>query len=376
MAGSENKTPSKHKTVITAVTPGAITSQRIHPHGQTTQKRIVINGASSKRIEAENSSVADLEHEEDVSDVQPAIIEAADEISEAAAPFSTQTASHKKPLLIGVGLVALIVAMVLVAMGLTSKKGPSLKDQAAKLKSSSAPGPGKPATSPPEPAPSPLTRGLIGHWTFDGEVKDQGSKLMESRYDGDAQFVPGVLGEALRLDGAHAVEVVPDTLVDKINRFYTISAWIRIPAGEAPAHFAGLVTRGDQSFRLSMAGRDSPGSIHLGHNSGMVQHMMIWGKRKDLNDGDWHHVIVIRDDNHLVSFVDGVQDGDKTEAVDDIQLTTAPLWIGGNSDFPIDPQNPNRAHRYFKGDLDDVRLYIRAFTPEEAQALFASAQRP
>jgi WD40 repeat protein/serine/threonine protein kinase len=77
----------------------------------------------------------------------------------------------------------------------------------------------------------------------------------------------------------------------------------------------------------------------------------------NMNDGEWHHVAVVRDDDKkLHLFIDGSLEASSKEAVVDFGDTPYPLYLGVNIE-----KHP----RYFKGLMDEVRFWNGARTREE-----------
>ena len=72
--------------------------------------------------------------------------------------------------------------------------------------------------------------------------------------------------------------------------------------------------------------------------------------------GAWTHVALTYNGSQLRLYVNGVQVASGA-ASGAIQSSTSPLWIGGNQPYG----------EYFKGLIDDVRVYNRALTPAEIQ---------
>lgn len=72
----------------------------------------------------------------------------------------------------------------------------------------------------------------------------------------------------------------------------------------------------------------------------------------------WTHVAMTYDGTRLVLYVNGLQVA-TNPAGGTIQSTASPLWIGGNTPYG----------EFFRGVLDDVRVYNRALTPTEIQTI-------
>ena len=82
-----------------------------------------------------------------------------------------------------------------------------------------------------------------------------------------------------------------------------------------------------------------------------------------MNDGGWHHVAVTVQANSTISYpevilyLDGLDDTRPTTDPDAYNITAA-------EDVSIG-RRPASNDRFFMGQVDDVRIYDRALSPEE-----------
>ena len=75
-----------------------------------------------------------------------------------------------------------------------------------------------------------------------------------------------------------------------------------------------------------------------------------------VNDGDWHHIVFLRDGDTLRLYVDKTQEdtGDVTGIT--IPDTTRPIWIG---------KDLSSGNIFFNGLIDEVRIYSKALSASE-----------
>ena len=81
------------------------------------------------------------------------------------------------------------------------------------------------------------------------------------------------------------------------------------------------------------------------------------------NDGSWHYAVVTYDGSIVRLYVDGMQVGTKITSTTPDTGGSQPLRIGANS---------QALNRYFKGDIDEVRVWDRAITATEASDQYLS----
>ena len=77
-------------------------------------------------------------------------------------------------------------------------------------------------------------------------------------------------------------------------------------------------------------------------------------------DGSWHHLVVVFFNLECTIYSDGV-------LVKDALFDKTPITNSGVLYFGDDSDGGNE---YYKGLLDDVRIYKRALTPSEVQSLY------
>ena len=92
--------------------------------------------------------------------------------------------------------------------------------------------------------------------------------------------------------------------------------------------------------------------------SGLVVPGNDWGPvygNTDVNDGHWHHVAGVYDQQNIYLYVDGKLDA-SVAASGTIRVNEEPVYIGENSEV---------SNRFWNGLIDDVRIYNYALSAEE-----------
>ena len=197
---------------------------------------------------------------------------------------------------------------------------------------------------------------LLAHWTFDdlsyGVVKDVTGNGHDGATSGDPQFVPGKIGDAISFDGASQFVTVPDApeFKYKWSDSYTISTWIKID--ENRSAWQGVIQKGRQNnsgyFGLWLDGnsRYTAGSPN------------IFGPKAQL--GEWALVTAVQDsrNNTRRLYVNGV-------------LAVEGKPSGASSDLDLSMGGIPGMNEYFKGMLDDVRIYNYPLSQMEIDSLYA-----
>jgi uncharacterized protein YjdB len=82
-----------------------------------------------------------------------------------------------------------------------------------------------------------------------------------------------------------------------------------------------------------------------------------------LSAGQWIHAVAVYDGSKMILYQNGVQVGSRNRSEEINSNPAAPLWIGNSPGGGLP----------FHGAIDDVRIYNRALSPAEVQAVFNGA---
>lgn len=216
-----------------------------------------------------------------------------------------------------------------------------------------------------------LENGLVGHWTFDGNIDttitDSSGQGNNGSISGSATATMqaiGKIGQALEFDGSDDEIVIGDVL-DQTGSF-SISTWVY------PHDVAGTVAT-DDDIRIIVKDDETSGwflSIGDANTTGRVR----FGIRQTspittdtgnaLAENAWQHVVAVWNTATDVRtvYIDGEVAAQSTGVTGDSIGTSARLTIGGNAS--------GINNRNFNGRMDDMRLYNRALSATEVQKLY------
>jgi concanavalin A-like lectin/glucanase superfamily protein len=195
--------------------------------------------------------------------------------------------------------------------------------------------------------------GLVGAWSFDEgsgrTVVDSSGKRNDGTVAG-ATRVPGRFGGALQFDGVDDMVTVADAASLDLTTGMTLEAWIK---PTAIGRMWRTVAIKEQKSHLAYAlyannGQGKPsGHVYAGGDKAVAG-------PSGVRTGEWSHVAMTWDQNTLRLFVNGTQVASaslKKAAV----VSSQPLRFGGNRVWD----------EWFKGAIDEVRIYNRALTTAE-----------
>ncbi len=202
---------------------------------------------------------------------------------------------------------------------------------------------------------------LIGWWKLDDEgtgtvVVDYSGYDHHGTLHGDPQYVPGVDGDALELDGDDYVTIDGYKGVTGTGAF-SITAWIR---KEGPT--------GGNSEIVGWGSTGSGNRMEFRFNSGNNRVRIECGGGYTQNDtalttGEWHHVaLTVRENSTYAEGANFYLDGQlNTRANTDPD----PVHPVANFDVIFGQRHNQTNDRWFTGLIDDVRIYDKELTAEE-----------
>jgi hypothetical protein len=169
---------------------------------------------------------------------------------------------------------------------------------------------------------------------------------------------PGKVGQALACDGAGVFQSVPHS--DKLEpEHLTVEAWIRLdeyPGGDDPRRW--IVNKNTHEFTeshyaLVVDGKKVAGFLNIG---GGQQNYHEAYSGDVLQPGRWHHLAMTYDGSVLRVYIDGREGG---------SVAIGRRRVAGGT--PLDIGRRQDGYIYFKGRIDEVRLYDRALSAKEIQ---------
>ncbi len=214
---------------------------------------------------------------------------------------------------------------------------------------------GKPVTLDNDP-------NLAGWWKFDETAGGTAADSSGHQRDGtlsagltfDQSAAAGKVGRALRFDAKESGVEVKGYPGISGTHARTVAAWIKTASAQGE-----IVSWGKRDFgQMFTVG-------YIRGRLGVTPHGGYLYMNAETHDDKWHHVAVVVQETELPNLHDDVKlylDGAPAEIHDIGLLDLWPVQTG--QELPV------RIGRGFKGLVDDLRLYDRALSEEEINALF------
>ena len=200
------------------------------------------------------------------------------------------------------------------------------------------------------------TDSLVAYFPFNGNANDEIGNS-DGTVDGATPTVDrfGKAISAYYFNGSSHIQGVSTAFNFSIQPF-SISSWIRSSSSSSQAIFTthDLSLENYSNIGLYLAGSDSSfADFDINNGQGSLTNF----NGRSVNDGLWHHIVVVRTGNTANIYVDNQLDFTDTLSQDPLNSTL--FMIGSNT-----------GGAYFDGNIDDIRIYARALNSDEIQSLY------
>jgi hypothetical protein len=226
---------------------------------------------------------------------------------------------------------------------------------------------------------TPLSNGLVGHWTFDGKDTNwaTGVTLDKSGHGNSGQLtnmatrtssVVGKIGQALKFDGLNDYVNMGNT-VDQDTNNLTISVWVRKTTS---SNLDVILGKADNVTPIASAGfrlwTSLGNDIRFTAHDGVDTDSFIYSPSPPISNGEWNHMVI--------SWVKGSDplfywNGVLTACFSSCTSSQFPVIdsLSNANNFVIGARSSGGAY-FNNGSIDDVRIYNRALSATEIKQLY------
>jgi len=209
--------------------------------------------------------------------------------------------------------------------------------------------------------------GLVAHYPFDGDANDATPYANHGAIGGNPVFEVATHahggGMAIKFDGEQDSVLAPNA-VQLLSDYTTVSFWIRVDNINVADAEAYVMDFGhwDQRWKISLPQHRKIVWTTNSKNQQFPNFIsdMDSGDGNELIIGVWSYVTMVHDGTNDIIYKDGVKANMKP-ADGTLNSTGRKLAMGNN---------PIEGGQYFPGALDNVKIYNRALTEEEAIKLY------
>ncbi|WP_242918056.1 LamG-like jellyroll fold domain-containing protein [Pontibacter liquoris] len=211
---------------------------------------------------------------------------------------------------------------------------------------------------------------LVGNWKMD---EGSGTTLADaSEYNnkatttGNPTWVTGVLGQAVKLDGATQYATVSNSASLSITGSITLAAWIK-PEKTATQYILKKGIQGStDGYELSLA---STGRVFFRFNqaTGSDTYRQNSLASYPVDGNTWMHIAATYNGSVIKIYINGVENSSKT-------LTAPPSINANNLALAIGAQSDGASK--FQGAIDEVRIYNTALSADQIKELASATTTP
>ena len=213
---------------------------------------------------------------------------------------------------------------------------------------------------------SVMPSGTVAYYPLDTgtgtQAYDVSTNSNTAPLSGSPSWVAGQVGEGISLNGSSQYASAPNSSSLSQTDTLTIEAWVKLTDY---ANYNSIVSKttgnGSANNTYELRTEQTTGKLQfLGFDSALrtVTSSVAVGT------GGWHHVAVTKGGGSVKLFIDGVQQGSGSVAV-----TTS-----NTNDAKIGARDDLAATNFFKGSLDEVRLYNRTLADAEVKGDYTAGQ--
>jgi hypothetical protein len=208
-----------------------------------------------------------------------------------------------------------------------------------------------------------LTNGLVAYYPFNGNANDASGNGNSGTVDGATLTTDrfGIPNSAYYFNGGSSDIIIPETLFGPTNQAWTISVWITTDNGPYSAQ--------QEAFNKSSVN----GEMDMGIVTGQIFFAVHTASQSWvstfaplLTNSTIHVVGVYKRGQNISLYINGVLQ-------DSVPVSNENLWV---SAFPLNSSlgsyhYAGGPYEWFRGKLDDFRVYTRALSTSEVQQLYA-----
>jgi type II secretory pathway pseudopilin PulG len=223
---------------------------------------------------------------------------------------------------------------------------------------------------------TPFSKGLIGYWSFDegsgasaGDGSGYGNNgALMTTSSTLPQWVQGKIGNALQFDGASSYVDAGTSQVFSITKTVSISAWIKLSYFK---NWAAMLSVGNwlgtspyySSYAFQIWG---DGSLRTIFNYNVANPIVVNSTTKLLLN-TWQFVAVTYDGSSVKLFING------QPAISPVPYSST-VQAKDPSHHAYIGNDPTGSIEYISGMIDDLRIYNRALSDAEVQAIYDMAK--
>ena len=169
-------------------------------------------------------------------------------------------------------------------------------------------------------------------------------------------------------DGNDSISIPHDANHGFSGATVSVSTWIKTTASSmAVVWMKGYGSNANSTIQLQVNHSTAPNKAFVWFRNNDASVIKALNSTTTVNDGNWHHILVVRDAGSLKLYVDGTLE-DSATGLSGTFTPTHPLRVGY-----WDHQSYS-ANYYYTGDVDDLQVWNRSLSASEASSLHSAGR--
>ncbi|MBI5153458.1 MAG: laminin G domain-containing protein, partial [Parcubacteria group bacterium] len=216
-----------------------------------------------------------------------------------------------------------------------------------------------------------VTSGLVGSWNFDEEggtvATDSSGNNNPGALVGGPEWVMGKSGKALSFDGVDDYVDIGDKATLDNFQDMSISLWLQTNVSQIGVLVNKYENGANNGYYLAIGNKFSSSDKITFFVDGSSEDKFFTDN--GVINGQWHHIAAVyKSGVGPKIYIDGSEQSGSREGVAQSSIGTAP----GRS-FRIGQYSPGGYNFYYKGLMDEVKVYNRALTSSDVGALYSGS---
>jgi hypothetical protein len=206
---------------------------------------------------------------------------------------------------------------------------------------------------------------LVAFYRFEGNCKDISGMKNDGTASGSITYTDGVAGKAAKFGGSGYITVKDSDSLD-LDKGLTVAVWLYKNNVEDDQPIIAKYGESHDikacSYKLTDINGGQGQRFELMDFSDSTN-MTMFDSDKETAGGKWYYYTATYDGKNVKVYIDGVLNS-TSPFTGDISNSSGPLWIGAAEDTV-----------FFKGIMDELRIYNYAFTSSQVSTLYGMRDR-
>ena len=202
--------------------------------------------------------------------------------------------------------------------------------------------------------PVDINNGLIAYYPLDGDETDKSPNKLDGAKQGTITYETGQQGKAARFNGSSSIKLsnVSGAYQKLSPSKISISLWAKYGQNDVSTTAGFILRNRTFGYEIAVNSTGLGGSFYVG-TAGI-------GKSVANKFDAWRHIVITYDGTAMIFYLDGVPQ--------EVIPATGNIYYGLNDAVMLGQDGT--AGRFFKGLIDEVRIYDRAITEGEVKELY------